>query len=44
MADAFENDFGAAVVELHGTMDFDEAAFEAAYVARIVEIGGKDDH
>src|SRR5579864_6804841 len=30
LADAVENDFGAAVVHLHGAVDFDNAAFEAA--------------
>ena len=44
LADAAENDLGAAVVEFDGTADFDDASGEAADVADILQVGGKDDH
>ena len=43
LADAVEDDFRAAVVHLYGAVDFDDAAFEAADVADIFQVVGKDD-
>ncbi len=42
LADALEDYFGAAVVELDGSVDFDRAAGEAAHVADISQVGRED--
>ena len=44
LADAFEDDFGAAVVEFDGSADFDGAAGETADVSYILQIVGEDDY
>jgi hypothetical protein len=44
LADAAEDDLGAVVVELDGTVNFDDTAFEAADVADVFEIGREDYH
>lgn len=44
LADAVEDDLGAAVVELNGAVDFNDAAFEAAYIADILQVRNEDDH
>ena len=42
LADALEDDFGAAVVEFDGAADFDGAAGESADVANIFQVGSED--
>lgn len=42
LADAVEDDLGAAIVHLYGAVDFDDAAFEAADVAHIFEVMRED--
>jgi hypothetical protein len=42
LADAVEDDFGAAVVDLDGSVNFDGAALQAANVANIFQAGRKD--
>lgn len=44
LADAAENDFRAAVVQLDGSVNFDGLADEASNVADIFEVGRKDDN
>ncbi len=42
LADLLEDDFSASVVELDGTVDFDNVALEAAHIADIFQIGRED--
>jgi hypothetical protein len=42
LADALEDNFGAAVVEFHGAADFNGAAGETANVTDIFQVGRKD--
>lgn len=44
LADASEDDFGAAVGELDGAVDFDRAAFEPANITHIFQVVREDDH
>jgi hypothetical protein len=42
LADAAQDDFRAAVVDFHGSADFDASPFEAPDVAYIFQVVGKD--
>lgn len=42
LADAVEDDLGAAVIHLYGAVDFDGAAFQAADVADVFEVVRED--